>query len=150
MRTDVTPRSNPDVLAISLNTSSNVSCNGMSDGSATFLIASLPLLGSYDYNLLNSANQTITNGSSSNLLFTIDGLSADDYSLQITYHFLIGNDTQETMDFSIGEPAPLDLTLDIADINCLNATGSITLQPSGGSGPYLFDVLGGLLNLQTS
>ena len=139
-----------NVLSISLSTQQNVSCNGLSDGSATFAIATIPLLSSYSYQLKNGSDQVVASGSGSNLILQIDELPADLYTMEITYHYLIGSDTEESMDFSISEPQPLNLGLDVTDIDCLHATGSILMQPSGGSGSFIYEVVGGLLNLTQS
>ena len=141
---------NSNVLSISLSTQQNVSCNGLSDGSATFAIATIPLLSSYSYQLKNGSDQVVASGSGSNLILQIDELPADLYTMEITYHYLIGSDTEESMDFSISEPQPLNLGLDVTDIDCLHATGSILMQPSGGSGSFIYEVVGGLLNLTQS
>lgn len=111
----------PEVL---FTDSSNISCSGFSDGSATVT----PSLGTppYQYQWDNNATDP-----------TVTGLQANIY-----YRVTVTDDLGWTVMDSIklSEPEqPLYVLSDYSDIICLNSSdGFINLNPSGGTPPYIY------------
>jgi uncharacterized protein (TIGR02145 family) len=111
------------LLQASVTDSTNVSCAGLADGSATVT----PGLGAPPYQYLwddpgNSTSSTVT------------GLEADRY-----YHVTV-TDSEENMvtdSIMLSQPDSLELQFDFSDSICLHSTtGYIDLTPSGGTSPY--------------
>ena len=115
----------PNQLSVSISVNSNVSCNGLSNGSAT----ATPAGGTspYVYSWNTSPSQTNQKAT---------GLSIGTYTVKVT-------DFQGcTASASIIITQPVILTASTTvnvNVNCNGgATGSATANPSGGTSPYLF------------
>ncbi|TVR79783.1 MAG: hypothetical protein EA412_05685, partial [Chitinophagaceae bacterium] len=114
----------PDSLIAEILNFTDVSCNGLNDGSATVDISG----GTAPYDILWSdiqQTQTATN------------LSAGLYTVDITDF----NGCQTTADVVISEPAELVVTEgDITDVTCPGDNdGSASIIVSGGNGPYVYE-----------
>lgn len=123
---------------ITLNLKSDVSCYGMSDGSASFILVGV---GPFNYNLVGHET-----GSTTALIGAISfsGLAAGNYTLIVEDERLLLSSTFDTLTFTINQPPPLSLNPDVTHINCNNPTGLVELNISGGSGSYS-SLLDGLL-----
>lgn len=124
--TDSVILSEPDILSALITDSSNISCYGFSDGSATIT----PSGGTTPYSFLWDDPQS-TSGS------TVTGLSAGLY-----YHVTITDAHNCTINDSVLLSEPDILIPSITDsinISCYGfADGSATITPSGGTTPYTF------------
>ncbi len=127
-----------EAAIITLSLKTDVSCNGLSDGSATFALVGL---GPFNYNLVG-----ITTGSTTAVIgvLNFNNLSAGNYTLIVEDENLILPSIFDTLVFTINEPAPLMLNPDINHINCNNPTATVELNITGGSGSYT-SLLDGLL-----
>ncbi len=111
----------PDVLDVSINTQTQITCNAECDGR---LIAS-PLGGTAPYTYLWS------NGQSTQV---ISGLCAGTYWVEITdAGGCIATDT-----ITLTEPSAILANENFIDPACNVCNGQIQLNPSGGTGPYQF------------
>lgn len=109
---------NPSVV------STNISCFGLSDGTASLSISG----GTSPY-------QVSWNGTNSTSL-TLSGLSAGSYSAVVTD----ANNCSTNASLVISEPDELLLTSSVGNISCNSGTdGYIQVVPSGGTGAYFFD-----------
>jgi gliding motility-associated-like protein len=107
---------------VSVQSSTDVSCFGGTDGSAsvTAVGGSTPYIYSW----------TPTGGSGASAV----DLSAGTYTVAVTDNTgCVGSTT-----VTIGEPAAIALTETITDANCGVADGSIAVVASGGTGPYTY------------
>ena len=105
--------------------STNVSCNGGSNGTAT--VAPTGGTPSYTY-MWNAAagNQTTA---------TATGLTAGTYTVTVTD----ANACQTTRTFTINQPTVLAGTTSVTNVSCnAGANGTATVTPSGGTGPYTY------------
>ncbi|MBS7229458.1 T9SS type A sorting domain-containing protein [Flavobacterium psychroterrae] len=113
----------PAVLAASQGTINNVSCNGGSNGSATVVTTG----GTPGYTYLWSP----TGGTGA----TASGLIQGTYTVTVTDSKLC----QTTQTFTITEPTPFAVTTSQNDILCNgSATGSATVNVTGGTGTYTY------------
>ena len=116
--TDSITISEPAALSITP-TTANVSCNGLSDGTATLAI------------------------SGGTAPYTIDWGSADTNALPAgTYTFTVTdtNTCSVTDSITISEPATLTATATTTDVSCKGGTdGTASLVLSGGTAPYMID-----------
>lgn len=105
----------------------NVSCNGLSDGSASAAVGGG--VGSYAYQWSNSGATP-----------EIDNLSAGNYAITV----LDGNNCEITGSVEITQPEPVLVdVIDIIDNICFGASdGAITVEGSGGTSPYEFSLDG--------
>jgi gliding motility-associated-like protein len=114
----------PPALSASINTSTNVSCNGGNNGSATVTATG----GTTPYSYLWNTNPAQTG-------VTATGLSAGNYSATIT-------DSKgcviTTTAVSITEPALLTVTATPSSTISCNSTITISSSASGGSGAYSY------------
>ena len=104
-------------------TATDVSCNGMSDGSAT--VSALGGTGNYSYTWNTNPPQTTA---------TATGLGAGTYMVTV-------DDGQCTVDLtlSIAEPSVLTSTLSTTNPSCSGDTdGNASVVPAGGTGPYTY------------
>jgi len=107
----------------------DVSCNSLSDGSAT--VAAIGGTAPYTYDLIGEG--------ASNSTGVFNSLSAGDYSVLITDN----EGCTFTVSFTITEPAVLSVSLaDQINVACNGEeTGSVLLSASGGTPGYSFSVL---------
>ncbi|MEZ4893191.1 MAG: SprB repeat-containing protein [Saprospiraceae bacterium] len=109
--------------ALSLSrTSTNVSCNGGSDGSINLTVTG----GTNPYTYAWSNGATTED---------ISGLSAGTYTVTVTD----ANGCTKTTSKSISQPSALSLSKTVVDVACYGeSTGSINLSVSGGTSPYTY------------
>ncbi|WP_456311764.1 T9SS type A sorting domain-containing protein [Pseudomonas shirazensis] len=115
--------SQPPVLTASQGALTNVSCNGGSNGTATVLVnGGTP---AYTYSWSPSGGTAAT----------ASGLAAGTYTVTVTD----ANSCQTTQSFTITEPASFSVTTSQTDVLCNGAaTGSATVNVSGGTGTYTY------------
>ncbi len=115
----------PTVLSNASLTVSNVTCNGLSDGSISLSATG----GTAPYTYLWSDGQTTA---------TAVGLSAGTYSVTITDANGCSIDVNGT---TVTEPTPLAIAAPvIVNASCFgNCDGSISITVTGGTGPYVYD-----------
>nr|MDA3909900.1 gliding motility-associated C-terminal domain-containing protein [Bacteroidales bacterium] len=120
--TSVTINENPEVTAV-IATSSDVTCNGGSDGSATVT----PGGGTGAYTYLWSNTQTAA---------TVNNLSANTYTVTV----YDGNMCEATASVIISEnPAVTASIATSTDVTCNGGSdGSATVTPGGGTGAYTY------------
>ncbi|WP_298247988.1 hypothetical protein [uncultured Christiangramia sp.] len=111
----------PSTLEAEVVDTSNVSCNGYSDGSIDISVSG----GTPDYTYLWSNNATTPN---------ISGLTAGTYSVMITD---ANGCTYNLNDIQVTEPDILDVQIVVEDVSCPGFDdGSITFTATGGTPPY--------------
>ncbi len=126
--TDVTGTAGPQVTNISatINTQTNVLCNGNSTGSATATASGGATPYSYSWN--TSPVQTTQ---------TASGLGSGTYTVTITDNTGISATAMVT----ITEPAALGTSNSASNVNCFGAgDGQIIVTGTGGLSPYLYSV----------
>jgi len=113
----------PDALALNLQNSNQISCNGNTDGAANYTATG----GTLPYSYLWSNGNTTT---------TASGLSAGTYSVTLTD----ANNCQEISSIQITEPDALALNLqNSSQISCNgNTDGAASYIASGGTLPYTY------------
>lgn len=113
----------PSVLTANINTSSNPSCNGGNDGSATVTPAGG--VGTYTYTWDDPLNQTTA---------TASNLSSGTYTVTVSD----GNGCTAIDQITLSNPLAIQLTTDsISDVSCNGGNdGSIFLTTSNGTPPY--------------
>ena len=122
LNTDTVVIGEPPPLLLSLS-SSNISCIGENNGSATII----PTGGTAPYTYLwNTFPQQTDN--------SISGLKAGIYSVEVTDN--AGCTATETV--SITEPLPLILSTSVTRPSCNNSDGEACISVSGGEGPYSY------------
>ncbi|MBI4946824.1 MAG: gliding motility-associated C-terminal domain-containing protein [Bacteroidetes bacterium] len=109
-------------------TQNNASCNGNSNGSASVYISGGNIPYTYSWN-----NSQTTK--------TATGLVAGTYSILVTDPY--GCTLQSI--FVITEPPPLSFNISVIDSLCQGSSGILSANPSGGTPPYTFTWLPGLL-----
>jgi hypothetical protein len=102
----------------------NVSCNGLSDGSATVTASGGSTPYSYDWEGTPFGDGTVT----------ITGLAPDTYMVTVTDN----NSCQTTASVTITEPAPLTSSITSqTNVSCNGGSdGNATVTPVGGTAPY--------------
>ena len=111
----------PSTLEAEVVDTSNVSCNGYSDGSIDISVSG----GTPHYTYLWSNNATTQN---------ISGLTAGTYSVMITD---ANGCTYNLNDIQVTEPDILDVQIVVEDVSCPGFDdGSITFTATGGTPPY--------------
>ncbi len=102
--------------------SANVSCYGLSNGTAT----ATPTLGSAPYTYLWSNDSTTA---------TVTGLAAGTYIVTVTGT----NNCTATSSVTISQPNALTSTSSQTNVNCYGqCTGTASVTPSGGTSPYTY------------
>ncbi len=109
-------------LAGAINQVTNVSCAGLSDGSAN--ISMFPNSGTPPYTYLWSDGQMTVNAI---------GLAQGNYDVTITD----SNGCELFLNTAITEPAPILLTGSATLENCNMTDGTATVAPAGGTAPYI-------------
>ncbi len=113
----------PGVLTSSISSSTNVSCNNGSNGSATVLVSGGTTAYTYSWNTVPV--QTTS---------TATGLAAGNYSVSITD----ANGCTVSSPVTITQPAALTVTTATTNTNCGASTGTATATPAGGTGSYTY------------
>ncbi len=112
----------PTAVSASISSSTNVSCNGGNNGTAT--VNATGGTPSYTYNWSNS--QTTA---------TATSLAAGTYNVTV----YDANNCTSTTSVSITQPAVLNATLSSTNTSCYGGSnGSATATPTGGTGPYTY------------
>ncbi len=107
----------------------NVSCNGLTNGAASLVIAN------------GTAPFSIAWSNGVNNVMSVNNLASANYSVTVTD----SKNCSTFANFSITQPAPLSISLVATNVSCNSAAnGSIDLTVSGGTYPYTFTwTLGG-------
>ncbi len=126
---------NPPLISITSQTSVNVTCNGLNDGSIS--VSALGGTGTLTY--------TILPGGSSNITGNFNNLSPASYTVSVTD--VNSCPVASTTPIIISEPAPIVINTQIAtDISCFaNNDGEITVSASGGTGTLQYTLNPGLI-----
>jgi gliding motility-associated-like protein len=122
----------PPQLVIAI-ASANTSCNSVCDGTAT----ANPSGGTGAYTYLWAPGGETTQ--------SINALCPGTYTVTVTD----ANNCSTTQTITITEPTLITANEAITDANCGQCDGSITANPSGGTGPYTFVWMPGNLTTQT-
>ncbi|MEM6346832.1 MAG: T9SS type A sorting domain-containing protein [Bacteroidota bacterium] len=119
---------NSNGVQISSLSQTNVSCNGQSDGSVVL-------------NVVGGQNYTFFNGTTPNPnASSFSGLAAGTYALRVAD----SNGCEDTVDVTITEPPVLQInSLSSLDPACSADNGSITVNASGGTPNYSYQLNGG-------
>ncbi len=117
------------ILDLSLISQSDVSCQGICNGTATVLATGGTIFGSYQY-AWSSGNTTAT---ANNLCFGIQTVTVTD-----------DNNCTDTLQFNVGQLVGIQTTLDQSvSVTCFGGNdGSFVLSTSNGSAPYLYTMNG--------
>ena len=116
----------PPILNSAITQYSNVTCFGLSDGSATII-----------HNGGGTPNYQCvwTPAVANNTVFAVTGLSAGTYTATITDQ----QGCTTSKQISIFQPSPLVITnVSITPIPCFGQTGSIDIDATGGNAPYSY------------
>ncbi|MCF8713629.1 T9SS type B sorting domain-containing protein [Joostella atrarenae] len=122
-------------VAVRISDSSDVICNGASDGEFIFEVSDF--VTTYSYDVTDGASTSIdSNTGISTATNTISNLSAGTYTVTVT-----DETTNCTVDTSITikEPVALDFGTTITDVTCLT-NGSITVNATDGWGSYEYQL----------
>lgn len=116
----------PSTIDLTLASSTNVSCNGGSNGSAVTAISG----GQFPYSYTLNGGSTQSTGTYSNL-------AAGSYTIQVTD----ANGCSDTQPVTITEPALLSGSfVSSAPASCTSANGSLDVSANGGSGAASFSI----------
>lgn len=128
--TDMFTITEPDLLEVALDNSTNVSCNGGSDG--TIEVTVMGGVSPYTYAWSTAANSSYSSSED------LTGLPADTYALLVTD----ANGATATLmpDVLISEPAILTASATPFDVLCNGGNdGSISITANGGTPPYSYN-----------
>ncbi len=117
--TATTSVNNTGAPNVSISSSTNVSCFGLADGSATAYVTG----GTPNYTYLWSNGQNTA---------TASNLVAGNYTVTVTD----ANACTSVMNVTITQPATISVTSNITDATCLNNDGQVSLIVSGGTPPF--------------
>lgn len=107
---------------VSISSSSDASCFGTNDGSATATATGGTSPYTYSWSPSGGSTDTAT------------GLAAGNYTVTVTDNTgCIG-----TASVTIGSPTAISITETITDASCGNSDGQISVTATGGSGPYTY------------
>jgi gliding motility-associated-like protein len=113
----------PDELITSIATSTNVSCNGGNNGSAT--VNAIGGTGPYEYYWSNPSHTPLS---------TANHLTAGHYDVIITDF----NGCSTSTGVDISEPTVITSTISHADVVCTHNLGSASILVNGGIAPYSY------------
>ncbi|GAA3604313.1 hypothetical protein GCM10022396_21940 [Flavivirga amylovorans] len=136
----------PSTIAISGTTATNITCNGVDNGSFAFTVQDYDAtVTNIDYRLLNAltllplptpVNGTLVGPAGGPVSHTISALPPGNYVLEARE--AAGTLCASTSTFTITQPAqPLTFTETLVPSNC-NAGAQITVSARGGTGPYRY------------
>ena len=119
--------SQPDILAGSIGSLGNATCNGLANGSITVLGTG----GTTPY--------TFTLNGTGNTSGLFDQLAAGNYNISIAD----ANGCTTSLSFTILQPANLTATSTVTNVTCYGlSTGSANISANGGTSPYNFSLNG--------
>ncbi|SNR14297.1 Ig-like domain-containing protein [Tenacibaculum jejuense] len=125
----VSPAANP--MTVSL-TNVDVTCNGDNNGIIETVV--IGGVSPYSYALLDASSAVVANNT--NGIFT--NLAAGDYTVEVTDN--TGN-TSRSINVVLLEPELLETTATVQNVSCNGSDdGSITLNTTGGSGNYVYEI----------
>jgi large repetitive protein len=119
-------------LSSTINDNTCHNSNGACDGSATVLQTGGQ--GTINYQWFNTLTGSIAGATNSTLL----NACAGDYYVEVTDQFCTATEY-----VTINEPIAMSFTSSIINESCTNSNGSITLNPSGGSGAINYAINSG-------
>jgi len=121
----------PNILTVSIVAQTNVSCNGLSDGTVTLAGAGGTPAYQYCINNGGACSPTQTSG-------TFSGLAAGNY----IGHVLDDNGCSNFIGIFITEPTVLTGSITAqTNVSCNGLSdGSVTVAGAGGTSPYLYDI----------
>jgi hypothetical protein len=129
------------VLSQSLQFSiSDITCNGQCNGSMSVnqLIPVNCGNGPFQYEIVAPISGTITSPVTSATYYSFPNLCAGTYTLNI----LVNGNICESAGFNISEPTSLTPTVAVAQVPCFgSATGGATITATGGTAPYIANVV---------
>ncbi len=126
--------SEPDALVIDSESKTDISCNGLNDGTITIVVSGG--IAVYEYSIDGGATFSSNEGSFTGLIAGIYDIAVRDLNLCIT----LGSSV------TLIEPAPLNIDSEnTANVLCFGGNdGQISIAASGGTSPYSFSVDGGI------
>ena len=114
----------PDALTSAINTSTNVSCSGLSNGSATVTVNGGTTPYSYSWNTTSEQPTA-----------TPSGLAAGTYTVSVTD----AQGCSSSSSVTITQPVSLSLSMSSTNVLCHGGTnGSATVNVTGGTTPYIY------------
>lgn len=116
---------------------SNITCNGLCDGSMSINLASPVNCGNgpFQYEIVAPISGTITSPVTSATSFTFANLCAGTYTLNI----LVNGNICESAGFNISQPNPISIAGAVNNVQCCGAaSGAVFIAVSGGTAPYYF------------
>ncbi|MEA1897285.1 MAG: gliding motility-associated C-terminal domain-containing protein, partial [Bacteroidota bacterium] len=125
----------PDALIIDSESKTDISCNGLNDGTITIVVSGG--IAAYEYSIDGGVTFSSNGGSFSGLTAGIYDIAVRDLNLCVTPGSTI----------SLIEPSPLNIDSVITiDVLCFGGNdGQITITASGGTPPYSYSVDGGII-----
>ncbi len=115
-----------NTILVSNPSSTMVTCGGGNNGSAS--VAPTGGVEPYTYNWSNGDTDSLASG-----------LTAGTYTVEVFDLF----NCSFTETFTITEPSPLSIDATVTNIGCGSTVGSISIIPSGGTGPYFIEWFNG-------
>gem|GEM_PF-590950 len=114
--------------------STNVSCNGLSDGTATFMVTNFDPVNGFEYSIDNGTSFT---GPETSATVTVSGLSAGTVNLVV--RDVLSTSCSIPFDAVISQPAALVTTANITTAyTCDNGGATLTASISGGTPTYQY------------
>lgn len=111
-------------VVLSLNNTTAVTCNGLSDGTAQVsATTSHPPVSYFSNGVTNSTGLFSNYASGTHEIIATDDIGCKD-----------------TISFTINQPSPITLAFQISEVNCNGGNdGTVTVTPSGGVTPYSYN-----------
>lgn len=123
-------------MTIQLTSTPSVQCNGSHNGSASAIATGNPPL---TYSWITPGGNVL-NGQS------VSHLEGGPYTLNV----MDGNNCVGVQQFTIAEPSPIQIPFTVTNAGCGGTTGSITVNPNGGSPNYTYHWTPGGQTTQTA